>query len=181
MTQPWRILKQWITVAIVALFVIDLGLIYLTWRSSPAAVAAMQDQRDKLKDQAKKLKGDVARGDRIRGSLGQAQKEYDSFYKTAFLSPKDGYSTIETDLTTLASKAGLRTAGIQFGQKEVKGRDVTDVSISETVEGTYPQLIQFINGLDHSKYFYLLKDLKLDSATNGGIRLQLELHTYFRI
>jgi Tfp pilus assembly protein PilO len=180
MTQPWRILKKWITWAIVALFVLDLGLIYITWRSSPEAVAAMQDQRDKLKDQAKKLRGDVARGDRIRGSLGQAQKDYDSFYKTAFLSPQDGYSSIETDLTTLASKAGLRTNGIQFQQKEVKDRGVTDISISETVEGDYPAIIQFINGLDRSKYFYLLKDLKLDAANTGGIRLQLELHTYFR-
>jgi hypothetical protein len=180
MNKPWRTLKTWITAALAVLFIVDLGLVYITWRSSPEAVAAMREQRDKLEDQAKKLKGDVARGDRIRNSLGQAQKDYDTFYTGAFLSPKDGYSSIETDLTTLASKAGLHPAGIQFQQKEVKGHDVTDVLISETIEGDYPAIIQFINGLERSKYFYLLKDLRLDSASSGGIRLQLELHTYFR-
>ncbi len=186
MTQPWRVLKKWIAVAIVALFLIDLGLIYVSWQSSPEAVAAMREQRDRLETQYKKLKGDVERGDRIKASLSQGQKEYDSFYKTAFLSSQDGYSSIESDLTELASKAGLRTTGIEFQQKEVKGRGVTDVGITETVEGNYPAIVQFINGLERSKYFYLLNDLKLDSATtgpgsgNGTLRLHLELHTYFR-
>jgi Tfp pilus assembly protein PilO len=186
MTQPWRVLKQWITGAIVALFLVDIGLIYVTWQSSPEAVAQMREQRDHLEAQYKKLKGDVERGDRIKASLSQGQKEYDSFYKTAFLSTQDGYSSIESDLTELASKSGLRTTSIEFQQKEVKGRGVTDVGITETVEGNYQSIVQFINGLEHSKYFYLLKDLKLDAANTGpgsgggALRLHLELHTYFR-
>jgi Tfp pilus assembly protein PilO len=186
MTQPWRVLKKWIACAIVALFLVDACLVYVTWQSSPEAVAAMRAQRDRLELQYKKLKGDVERGDRIKTSLSQGQKEYDGFYKTAFLSTTDGYSSIESDLTQLASKAGLHTASIEFQQKEVKGRGVYDVEITETVEGNYPAIVQFINGLERSKYFYLLKDLKLDSATsgqgggNGALRLHLELHTYFR-
>jgi len=182
MNKPWSILKKWIVGAIAALFILDFGLIYITWQSSPAAVAAMRSQRDDLKKHADQLRGDVNRGNRIRNSLGAAQKEYDQFYKTQFLSPQDGYSAIETDLTTLASKSGLRMTGIQFTQKEVKGRGVSDVEISENVEGNYNSIVQFIDGLEHSKYFYLLKNLKLDSATSPGgpIRLQFELHTYFR-
>jgi hypothetical protein len=75
----------------------------------------------------------------------------------------------------------LRSSGIAFHEKEVKGRGVVEVDISDTVEGDYPAIIQFINGLERSKYFYLLSDLKLGSAsTGGGIRLNLELRTYFR-
>jgi Tfp pilus assembly protein PilO len=186
MTQPWRVLKKWTAGAIVALFLIDACLVYITWQSSPEAVTAMREQRDRLETQYKKLKGDVERGDRIKASLSQGQKEFDGFYKTAFLSSQDGYSSIESDLTEIASKAGLRTTSIEFQQKEVKGRGVDDVSITETVEGNYPAIVQLINGLERSKYFYLLKDLKLDSATaaqgggNGVLRLHLELHTYFR-
>lgn len=186
MTQPWRVLKKWITGAIVALFLLDFGLVYISLQSSPEAVAAMREQRDRLESQYKKLKGDVERGDRIKATVSQGQKEYDAFYKTTFLSSQDGYSSIEADLTELASKAGLRTIGIQFEQKEVKGRGVTDVGITESVEGNYGSIVQFINGLERSKYFYLLKDLKLDlanggqGANNGTLRLHLELHTYFR-
>ncbi len=48
------------------------------------------------------------------------------------------------------------------------------------MDADYPAVIQFINGLERSKYFYLLDDLQLASATTGGIRLQIGLHTYFR-
>jgi len=71
----------------------------------------------------------------------------------------------------------------------VKGRGVEEIKISETVEGDYPSIIKFINGLEQSKYFYLLSDLKLDLASISGtgvgnqgslIRLHLELRTYFK-
>jgi Tfp pilus assembly protein PilO len=181
MAQPWQVLKKWLVGALVALFLADLALVYVTWQSSPESVAAMREQRDRLERRYKELKGDVERGERIRASLGTGQKEYDEFYKSAFLSSADGYSSIESDLSALASKSGLRTISTEFQQKEVKGRGVTDVGITETVEGNYQSIVQFINGLERSKYFYLLKDLRLDSASAGsGIRLHLELHTYFR-
>ena len=142
----------------------------------------MTAQRDRLKLQAKLLKADVARGNQIRQDLSGEGREYDDFYHGAFLAADTGYSTIEQDLGGIAAKANLRSSGISFKQKELKGRDITEIDISDTVEGDYPAIIQFVNGLEHSKYFYLLSNLKLESATTpgGGIRLQLDLQTYFR-
>ncbi len=48
MKQPWRVVKKWITFALVALFVVDLGLVYIRWQSSPESVAAMRIERDQL-------------------------------------------------------------------------------------------------------------------------------------
>ena len=75
MNKPWSILKKWIVGAIAALFILDFGLIYITWQSSPAAVAAMRSQRDDLKKHADQLRGDVNRGNRIRNSLFQFSSE----------------------------------------------------------------------------------------------------------
>ena len=41
-------------------------------------------------------------------------------------------------------------------------------------------MIQFINGLEHSKNFYLLHALELDTSSSGIIRLKLGVRTYFR-
>jgi hypothetical protein len=49
-----------------------------------------------------------------------------------------------------------------------------------TVEGPYPALLQFISGIERSKNFYFLNQLQLNAAGPNGIRLQLDLHTYFR-
>lgn len=181
MDAAWKTWKKWIIGGLVALLAADLALGYVLWQSSREGVEAMKAQRDRLALQSKLLKADVERGDRIRASLSGVGHEYDGFYRTAFLGSTDGYSAIDEDLGAIASKANLKSTGISFHEKEVKGRGVVEVDISDTVEGDYPAIIQFINGLERSKYFYLLSDLKLDSATTGpGIRLHLELHTYFR-
>jgi hypothetical protein len=182
MNMSWTVLKKVIAVALALLFAADLALVYQRWQSSREGAESLSAQRDRLKMQAGLLKGDVARGDRIRQDLSGEGREYDAFYHTAFLANDVGYSTIEEDLGSIAAKANLRSSGITFKQKELKGRDVTEVDISETVEGDYPAIIQFINGLEHSKNFYLLNNLKLQSPSTpgGGIRLQLELQTYFR-
>jgi hypothetical protein len=190
MTMPWRILKKWIIGSLVVLLLADIGLVYLSWQNTREGEQSMRAERDRLKLLAAQLKGDVDRGERIRNSMGGVTKEYDSFYRTDFESTADGYSKIEADLGGLASKSGVKSSGVAFEQKEVKGRGVQQIGISDTVEGDYPSILKFINGLEQSKYFYLLSDLKLDSTTttqSGSavapgsiIRLHLELRTYFR-
>jgi hypothetical protein len=182
MNMSWTVLKKVIVVALSLLFAADLALVYQVWQSSREGAEPLTVQRDRLKIQAGLLKGDVARGTSIRQDLSGEGKEYDNFYRNAFLSTDNGYSTIEDDLGSIAAKANLRSSGISFKQKELKGRDVTEIDISDTVEGDYPAIIQFINGLEHSKNFYLLSNLRLQSANTpgGGIRLQLDLQTYFR-
>lgn len=181
MNISWPVLKKWITVLLAVVFAADLALVYVLWQSSREGAEALRAQRDRLEIQAKLLKADAQRGEKIREAISGEGKEYDSFYRSAFLGATDGYSAIEQDLGDIASKANLKSSGITFQQKDVKGRGVAEIQISDTVQGDYPAIIQFINGLERSKYFYLLSDLKLDSAsTGGGIRLHLELRTYFR-
>jgi Tfp pilus assembly protein PilO len=179
-TRSWRVWKLWIAIALALLLVADTALIVFLWHNGREGQVAMARQRDRLETQAKLLKADVARGEKIRSSLPEAGKECDSFYQETLLSSATGYSTIEADMDAIASKAGLKTSGISFSQKEVKGRGVTTITVKATVEGDYQAIIQFINGLERSRNFYLLNDLTLASETTGGIRVNLELNTYFR-
>jgi len=189
MNMSWQLWKQVIIAALVVLLVADLGLLYVRWENSRENEAAMRAERDRLELTAKALKGDVARAQRIRESMSGVTKEYDAFYKTDFESTSDGYSKIEANLDAIAVKASVKSSGAAFEQKEVKGRGVEEIRISDTVEGDYSSIIKFISGLEQSRYFYLLSELKLDSdlsAVQGSaspgalIRLHLELRTYFK-
>ena len=189
MNMSWQLWKQVIIAALVVLLVADLGLLYVRWENSRENEAAMRAERDRLELTAKALKGDVARAQRIRESMSGVTKEYDAFYKTDFESTSDGYSKIEANLDAIAVKASVKSSGAAFEQKEVKGRGVEEIRISDTVEGDYSSIIKFISGLEQSPNFYLLSELKLDSdlsAVQGSaspvalIRLHLELRTYFK-
>lgn len=178
--RPWNAWKKIILGALGLLLLADLALVYVLWQASREGVESMRAQRSRLETQAKLLKADVARGEKIRASLPTVGKDCDAFYNSAFLDAPTGYSAIESDLGNIATKSGLKVGGLTLNQKEVKGRGVTLVTITESVDGDYPAIIQFINGLERSKNFYLLNNLQLDTSNLGGIRLRLELRTYFR-
>lgn len=175
--QSW---KKWTGIALAILLLADVGLAVFLWQSNRQGPEEMQAQLAHLQLQARLLKADIVRAEKIRVSLPQAGKDCDAFYRQSFLDPVTGYSDIETDLDSIASKAGVKTSGFGFKQKDVKDRGVTQISIETSVNADYPAVIAFIDGLERSKYFYLVDEVEMASAEGGGIRLQLGLHTFFR-
>jgi hypothetical protein len=176
----WRSWKVWTSIALGALLAADLGLAAFLWQGARQDPSALRAERDRLAVQAKLLRADVEHGEKIRASLPQAGKDCDAFYHGSFLDAATGYSQVEADLGAIASQAGVKASGFSFKRTEVKERGVTQISITTSVDADYPAVIRFINGLERSKNFYLLDRLKLGSVATGGIKLDLELHTYFR-
>jgi len=176
----WQSWKRWTSVALGVLLALDVVLALFLWQAARQDPEAMRAERDRLAMQARLLRADVMRGEKIRAALPQAGRECDDFYRGSFLDAGTGYSRIEADLGSIATQAGVKTSGFSFKRTEVKDRGVTQISITTSLDADYPAVIQFINGLERSKNFYLLDNLELGNATTGGIRLELELHTYFR-
>jgi hypothetical protein len=172
--------KRWITIALAVPIALDFALGAYLWQASQSDPLALAAERDGLAMQAKLLHADVKRGDMIRRSLPQARAQCDNFFNESFLDGASGYSRIESDLGEIASKAGVKTTGFSFKQRPIKDRGVTEISISTSLDANYSSVIQFINGLERSKNFYLLDRLHLASSAAGELRLEIDLHTYFR-
>ena len=170
---------KWIGIALGVLLTADVALGVFLWQTSRQGPQEMRAESQRLATESKLLKADIARGEKIRASLPQVGKDCDDFYRQSFLDPVTGYSDIETDLDAIASKAGVQTSGFSFKQKDVKDRGVTQISITTTVNAGYPAIIEFMNGLQRSKYFYLLDEVQMSSA-ESGVQLQIGLHTFFR-
>jgi hypothetical protein len=177
---PWHSWKIWTGVALGALWAVNLSLGIFLWPGGRQDPAALEADRGRLALQAKLLRADVERGEKIRESLPAAGTECDDFYRESFLDASTGYSRIEADLGAIAAETGVKTTGFSFRRKEIKEKGTTEIQVSATVDADYPALVRFINGLERSKNFYLLDSLRLGSGTTGSIRLALELHTYFR-
>ncbi|MGH9745341.1 MAG: GspMb/PilO family protein [Candidatus Acidiferrales bacterium] len=177
----WGGWKKTVAGVLCLLFAADLALIVFLWQGGREGPESKRAQRDRLALQSKLLKADVERGEKIKASLPQVGKDCDGFYRDSFLPASAGYSAIVADLGDITHKAGLRTSGVSFQQKELKDHGVTQISMKTTVEGDYPAIIQFINALERSKNFYLLDNLSLDSGgSSPGIKLNLDLRTFFR-
>lgn len=178
--QAWQHWKTWTSVALGVLLLADIGLTVFLWQGARQDPASLRVERDRLAVQAKLLRADVERAEKIRASLPQVGKDCDAFYRQSFLDAGTGYSQIESDLGAIAAQSGVKTSELSFKRNQIKDRGVTEISINTSVDADYPAVIRFINGLERSKNFYLLDSLKLGTAATGAIKLDLELHTYFR-
>lgn len=179
-TGGWSKTKRTIIVVLAVLVVADVAAAVFLWHTSRQQPAAMRAEAEHLALQAKLREADVARGRKIRASLPQVGVDCTRFYQNAFLPQGSGYSTIDADLSSIAQKAGLRISDTSYKEGDVKSHGVEEISISASVDGSYSSVIQFINGLEQSKNFYLLNDLVLTSAKGGAIKLNLKLRTFFR-
>jgi Tfp pilus assembly protein PilO len=173
----WKIMIRW-TLAV--LLVADLVLLGLNLRTGPS-VQERHREIEQLQRQHDLLAADVRRATDIQKKLAGVQREGDEFFKRELREAASGYSSVVADLGSLAKTAGLKTSAVTFRQQELAGRGVTEVQVSATVEGDYPSLVSFINGLERSRNFYVLDSLMLASSTQAGsLKLNLQLRTYFR-
>ena len=166
-------------IALGIVLLLDLALLGLRFRTRMSP----QEQHleiEKLNTAVKLLDADVRRAIEIRHRLPEVQRSGDQFFTEQLRETASGYSAIEDDLGSLAQKAGLRTDRIVYRQREISSRGVVEVEVATAVEGDYPSVVNFINGLERSNNFYLLDSLTLASSTGGSLRLNLQLRTYFR-
>ena len=128
----------------------------------------------------KQYRADNARLERFKSELPADEKQWDEFFTMHFHPAGAAYSAISEDLGDLSRSAGLHSDAITFHQHTPDARGLMQVDIVTAVEGDYDSLVQFLNKLEHSENFYVLDSLALASDTQGKLRLNLQLRTYFR-
>jgi Tfp pilus assembly protein PilO len=173
--------KRRIRIAILGVLAADALLFWFNWQLAGAAPEQVEQQLDQVRRQHRLHGAEVQRASEIRSKLGQIEKDCNQFYEEQFLGEEVGSSTVVADLTAIAAKAGLEARNVTYKQTELERRNVIEVAIVATVEGSYASIVGFINGLEQSKRFYLLENLALASGQGGALKLNLQLKTYFRV
>ncbi len=171
--------KKIIRRAIIGVLALDLVLVIVNWRLAALPHEQPGDIRA-LERTVRLLEADVKRVQSIETEMPATQLDLDRFFSERLRRVSSGYSSIVSDLGTIAGKAGLHTTGITFHQREIPNRGVVEIEVTTSVDGGYASLVKFINGLERSGDFYVLDHLSLTSVTAGSLKLNLQLRTYFR-
>jgi Type II secretion system (T2SS), protein M subtype b len=165
--------------ALAAVIVVDLALAGLYWQMARTPHAP-QGELARLELQRKMMTADVSRGDEIRKDLPSVDQQCDRFFQDQFRPVGTGYSGLIADLGSIATQAGLKADATTFTQHKPDEHGVVELDIGESVEGSYPSVVAFLNGLERSRAFYILDGLSLSSSHEGSLRLSLQLRTFFR-
>ncbi len=116
--------------------------------------------------------------------IDKAKNEGDQFL-TLYMTPRrTTYSTIVSEIqkaaqsTDLTLKEGTTIAPLE----PLKGsEDLSMMTITASFDGTYPNLLKFVNLLDRSPRFLIIESLAASPQANGkGLTAVLKVNTFVR-
>ena len=112
--------------------------------------------------------------------LKQATVESDEFYARRL---PYSYSEVAGELGALAMKDKVKLTREQYTPNPVLEGGIaplTEVRIDASLTGDYRPLVQFINGLERDKMFFLIRGVALVGEQSGAVGVRLALTTYLR-
>ena len=92
------------------------------------------------------------------------------------------YSQVLSELGHLTQKSNVRLANVQYAQQPVLSgaNALTELHMDASVSGDYRPIVEFINGLERDKMFFLVNGINLSGQQTGMVNLRIRLTTYLR-
>ncbi len=144
---------------------------------------------EQLQDELASLEAQQARGDAqlaaIQGlarKIERGKKEGDEFLVRYFLPRRTASSILQTELLETAKAAGIKPKAHQFTMEPIEGSDtLTLLTITGNYEGTYSNLVHFLNALDRADRLMII-DSMAASPTNTAemLNVNLKIHAFIQ-
>lgn len=165
---------HYVGVAVLALLVIGLAIrLGLDWAatssSSSNALLNRQIELKTLEVQTAPLRG-------IDQRVVDSRKQIQEFYAQRIPA---NYSSIAVQIGDLAVKSGVRISGLQYTQGATTG-DLTEISLDARIGGEYQQIMHFVNGLERSKTFFVIRAMAFTGQQGGLVNLRIRVTTWLR-
>ena len=99
---------------------------------------------------------------------GRAQG--DDFLNGYFLARRTAYSTLLTELITAADQAQIKPREHAYATDPIEGSDnLSMMTITANYEGTYANLMRFVNAVDRSPRLLIIEGLNAAPQQNSGV------------
>jgi hypothetical protein len=160
--------------SLLAIATILLGIrVVLDWRTTSASnLDAMAGRQARLR--ALELQTQPLRGLDKRVELSRTQ--IDQFYLKRI---PPSYSAMLEQLGNIEVRSSVRLGAVQYAQAPGSG-DLTEIRMDAGVSGDYPSILKFINGLERSSTFFVIRTMALTGQQSGKVNLRLKVSTWLR-
>ena len=147
--------------------------VILDWRATSAsnvdAVAAEQLQLKMLEVQTAPLRG-------LDKKVDLSREQIDQFYAKRI---PPSYSAILEQLGTLKAKGPVTLSRVGYTQAKGSG-DLIEIRMDAGLSGDYTAIMHFINGLERSQTFFVIRAMSLSGQQSGTVNLRLQFSTWLR-
>lgn len=155
---------------------------YAVFRPLGGSAEELDQELIGLEQQLKQRQAGLQRLRALVAKIEQGRSSGDEFLNTYFTDRRTASSTIVAELTTAAKESGIRPKEHSFAFDPIEGSDtLTMMTINANYEGTYGDLLQFVNRLDKSGRFLILDTLTAAPQQAGGnLNVNIRLNTFVR-
>jgi Tfp pilus assembly protein PilO len=113
----------------------------------------------------------------IRGNTADTAR----FYREFVVGSRAELIPLLEDIDHMATEPGLKPSARNYQLEDVKGADLTQVVVTLGVEGSYDQLVGFLDRVERSKHFLTIDRVGLTAGNmTGSPSLKVELSAYLR-
>jgi len=145
----------------------------LDWRATSSSnveqMASKQAELRTLQLQTAPLRG-------LDKKVGLSRQQIDEFYAKRI---PPTWSTVLEQLGTLKDKAPVQLTRAGYTQAPGSG-DLTEIRMEAGVSGDYRGIMRFINGLERSQTFFVIRAMALNGQQSGTVNLRLVVSTWLR-
>jgi len=143
----------------------------------------MQTQLQSLQMEILKGKSQLQRTRTIAGKVDRGRNEGDQFMDQYFLNSASTYSTIVSELVNAAKRANIKFKEHSYITEPIEGsEDLTMMSITGAYEGSYADLLHYINEIDRTKRLLIIENLTAQpqQGTGGVLGVSIRFDTFVK-
>jgi type IV pilus assembly protein PilO len=135
--------------------------------SSAEAYASKQVELKAMEMQTAPLRG-------LDKRVAESHDQIKTFYADRLPA---NYSSFAIPFGDLQVKSGVHVTRIGYSQGK-PGPDLTEIFIDANLIGDYPQIMRFVNSLERSKTFFVVRQMNLTGQQGGMVNLRLQVSTW---
>jgi hypothetical protein len=112
-----------------------------------------------------------------------ARQSSDKFLDAYFLPRRYAYSMLEVDFAEASRSAGIRPKERSYSYEPIEGSDTLGMlNINAAFEGTFADLIEFVNAVDRSKRLLIIEQLQAQPQQGAStLSITVKLNAFFRM
>jgi Tfp pilus assembly protein PilO len=130
------------------------------------------------------LRAEIAKQRRITsaivdqaGAIRANTAETDRFYKDVIVANRVELLPLIEDIEKMAAEPGLKAGPRTYALDPVKGAPITRVGVGLSLQGSYDQLVAFLDRVERSPRFLIIDRIALTSGHDGN-NLRVEVSAF---
>ncbi len=164
------------------LIVLDLLFFFGVLAPTRRIVTTRGMEHEKVVKALSEKRADVARLDAIQSHLSNASGREALHFQKFLWTADDGFAALIQSLGEAGKRAGVQKGRSDFKTSNSTESGLVEVQVGLPVEGTYTNIVKFINAIERADHVLIIDSIALQSGPDNPdlIRLHLSMFAYLK-